>query len=153
MPKLKFDSRRKSYAALDRGRTTARAGQGGTYWNAICEAAPTAHNSVTFAFPAGDDASFSGAVGMLPPDMANGDSLGDWLGYQTQSVAVWFNGNVRLNGTRKANVAETNVAQGICFELEHNGTLLKVSRNGELLKCFSGIPPSWRFAALRQVAC
>ena len=61
------------------------------------------------------------AVGMLPATVSKND-LGDWLGQQRESVAIWLNGECRQNGVRLESVGAISVKERDIVTLEHDGS-------------------------------
>jgi len=137
---------KKTFAVLD-GRVVS-AGQGRTYWNVLCtppdEDSMGKIRSAKFVFSPWNSA--AGAVGMLPPAV-NSDDLSDWLGWQTESVALWLDGTCRQNGSKRASVDAVKAhTEGDTLLCKHMGTKLIISRGGDVIKTFHDVPANWCFA-------
>ena len=148
-PPLRIDKQHTSFCSLDPACRVARAGQGRTYFNALCQApiAPGARRTAKFVFSPFEN--LRGVVGMLPPGVARVD-MQDWLGWQRESTAVWLDGTCRQDGKRLTGCTPApNPSKGDTIVCRHEGTNLTVWREGGegVLKAFANVPADWRFAA------
>ena len=85
------------------------------------------------------------AIGMLPATTSKTQML-DWLGFQSQSVAVWLDGTCRQNGQKVPSVNKIDPTDVV--KMEHDGkTTLTFYRNDLPMRKFLGVPADWRFAA------
>lgn len=167
-PPLLLDKRRAPFAVVGPAARVVECKQGRTYWNALCRAPtnPGQRRSAKFVFDKNGDNTI-GYVGMLP--QSTGPlGLGDWLGWQSQSVGVSIDGFSRQNGARMPDTAKTPLVmvadstlekgcrEGYVFILEHKGTTVTITQRVSVeanvpqvfapVATFHNVPGDWCFA-------